>query len=278
MASALAKLRSAHSSLTPVLERIASYALSNPQKVIYHTVTELAEASGASEASVIRFCHDLGYSGFQDFKLALAVDLASQPATPSEDGPIDSSAEVVRRVVTEAQRAVSDTGELIDAQDIETAARKLLTARRIEVFGVGASGIVAEYFLYKLIRLGLTATAYRDPHLASMSAATLGTGDVAIGISSSGSIVDTVEALRLGRKAGAFTIAITNRPRSPLTSHAELVLVAANPESPLTGGAVLSKVSQLLLLEALFNVMLRLEPDRSHTLRQTAEAVVQKSF
>jgi DNA-binding MurR/RpiR family transcriptional regulator len=185
---------------------------------------------------------------------------------------------VVRGVVTEAQRAISDTGELIDEDDIETAARRLLGAQRIAIFGVGASGIIAEYFLYKLIRLGLSASAHRDPHLASMSTALLGKSDVAIGISSSGSIRDTVEALRLGREAGAFTIAITNRPRSPLTAHAELVLLAANPESPLTGGAVLSKVSQLLLLEALFNVMLRLEPDRYQIVQLTAEAVVEKSF
>jgi DNA-binding MurR/RpiR family transcriptional regulator len=85
MASPLAQLRSVQSSLTPVLERIAAYALSHPHKVIYHTVTELAEASGTSEASVIRFCRDLGYAGFQDFKLALAVDLASHPVAPSDD-------------------------------------------------------------------------------------------------------------------------------------------------------------------------------------------------
>lgn len=278
MTSTLARLRNALPTLPPVLERIGAYAVQHPERVVYQTVTELAEASGASEASIIRFCRNLGYGGFQELKLALAVDLANAPSVVRPDGPPRSTADLVRHVVEDAQLAVSDTGKLIDPDRIEAAARRLLAARRVDVYGVGASGIVADYFHYKLVRLGLAGRSVSDPHMASMSAASLSAEDVAVGISSSGSIVDTVQSLRQAQAAGAYTIAVTNRARSPLAGHAEMTLVAANPESPLTGGAVLSKIGQLLLLEALFNVMLRLEPKRADHVRATAEAVVEKSY
>ena len=264
-------------SLTPALVRVARYASDNPDKVIYHTVTELAEASGASEASVIRFCRDLGYSGFQEFKLALAVDLASKPQE-RPTAPADSPRSDLELVVRHALTAVSDTGELLDEADITTAARRLLAASRVDLYGSGASGIVAQYFEYKLIRLGVDAHAHQDPHLAAMSASRLGRKDVAIGISSSGSIVDTVHSLNTAATAGAFTIAVTNRPKSPLTKHADLVLLSASPESPLTGGAIPSKISQLVVLEALATVMLHLQPSRDEAIRDTAEAVVDKSY
>lgn len=278
MSATLARLRSAQPGLTPALERIASYAIRHPDRVIYQTVTQLADASGASEASVIRFCHDLGYEGFQDFKLSLAVDLASNRAAEPQAGPPRSTSDLIELVVDEAQSAVTDTGKLIEPEQIETAARRILAARRVDVYGVAASGIIASYFHYKLVRLGLPGSWFSDPHMASMSAVSLAGSDVAIAISSSGSTVDTVKALGRAEASGAFTIAVTNLPRSPLTAHARLVLVAANPESPLTGGAATSKLSQLLLLEVLFNVIVRLDPERSSTIHGTAEAVVGKSY
>ena len=63
----LARLRATLPGLTPALGRIAEVALEAPHKVLYSTVTELAEAARSSEGSVIRFCKDLGFGGFQDF-------------------------------------------------------------------------------------------------------------------------------------------------------------------------------------------------------------------
>ena len=271
----LARLRATLPGLTPVLQRIAEYALSAPDKVLYYTVTELAEAAGSSEGSVIRFCKDLGFSGFQDFKLALATDLA---ATPREGG-LSASAEpgIITDAVQHAETAIRETGQLLDPDELKQVAAKVASADRIDIYGVGASGVIAHYVEYKLLRLGLNVQAFIDPHLAVMSAARLTNMSVAIGVSSSGSVMDTVHAVQTARAAGAFTVALTNRARSPLTATSSTVLLASNPESPLTGGAIPSKIGQLLVLDVLFSSLLS-NGSGSAAVQKTAEAVVSKSF
>lgn len=271
----LARLRATLPGLSPTLGRIAEVALESPHKVLYSTVTELAEAASSSEGSVIRFCKDLGFSGFQDFKLALATDLAASQTTPLA---LDEPDNLVSEAVRHAQAAVRETGQLLDLATVEGVAARILAATRTDVVGVGASGMIAAYVHYKLLRLGLTVQVFTDPHLAAMSASSLTGQSVAIGVSSSGSVIDTVAALRTAKEAGAFTVALTNRARSPLTAVSDAVLLASSPESPLTGGAVPSKIGQLLVLEVLFSALLGQREGGLKFLQRTAESVVDKSY
>lgn len=270
----LAKLRATVPGLTPALQRIAEYALEAPDRVIYHSVTELAEAASSSEGSVIRLCKDLGFRGFQDFKLALATDLATAPKdklrTLAEQGLITAA-------VQHAETAIWETGQLLELAQVERVAAHILSADRIDVYGVGASGVIAHYVEYKLLRLGLSVQAFVDPHLAAMSAARLTDSSVAIGVSSSGSVVDTVYALQTARAAEAFTVALTNRARSPMTAASSAVLLASNPESPLTGGAIPSKIGQLLVLDVLFSSLLA-NGSKLEAVQKTAKVVVDKSY
>lgn len=111
-----------------------------------------------------------------------------------------------------------------------------------------------------------------------MSAARLTETSVAIGVSSSGSVVDTVYALQTARAAGAFIVALTNRAKSPMTATSSAVLLASNPESPLTGGAIPSKIGQLLVLDVLFSSLLSSYESGLTAVQKTAEAVVDKSY
>ncbi len=129
----LARLRATLPGLTPALSRIAEVALESPHRVLYSTVTELAESASSSEGSVIRFCKDLGFGGFQDFKLALATDLAASRAAPrGRDEPDNLVGEAVRH----AQAAVRETGQLLELAAVEGVAKMISgTARRLVTSG-----------------------------------------------------------------------------------------------------------------------------------------------
>lgn len=272
---AVARLRAEAESLTPALQRVARYAAANPELVIYQSVTELAELSGAGEASVIRMCRDLGYAGFQEFKLALAADLAATDAAGAP--PAEGTRGLIAAALHGAGYALEETAAVLDPREVDRVVEAVAAAPRLEVYGVGASGVTAQDFAYKFLRLGLPAQAFADPHLAAMAASNLPAGAVAIGISRSGSTVDTVRALELARAAGAFTVALTHRARSPLAS-ADAVLHTSSPESPLTGGAVSSKVGQLLVLDVLFTALLARLPGAREATGRTAAAVADKSY
>ena len=125
-------------------------------------------------------------------------------------------------------------------------------AGRIDIYGAGASGFVASDFQQKLHRIGRTAFYFPDVHTALTSAALLGKGDVAIGISHTGTTSDVVEVLEQARARRATTVALTNFPRSPITEVADYVLTTAARETTYRSGAMASRLAQLTVVDCLF--------------------------
>ncbi len=273
---ALVNLRNLGSDLTPALRKVADYVRRNPERFLDQTVFEVAEEADASEASVIRFCRDLGFSGFQQFKLALASDLASSPTDPGAQQNPRTAAEVLEYISHHARQALEDTCQLLDLSTLERAVEAILKAPRIDVYGVGASGIVAQDFAYKFLRLGYAVRAYSDPHLAAIAAATLQPGMVAIGVSRSGTTVDTVKPLEIARHSDACVIALTHQLKSPVARAASLVLATSVAESPLTGGSVSAKMGQLLVLDVLFTLVALRHPQASGFIARTAVSVADR--
>ncbi|MDX2008339.1 MAG: MurR/RpiR family transcriptional regulator [Meiothermus sp.] len=275
---AMASLRGSGSALTPALRKIADYVQENPQQLLYQTVVEVAEGSGSSEASVIRFCRDLGFSGFQDFKLALASDLAASPVGLEPQQNPQTPEEALEYVAHHARQALEDTRRLIDLKLVGKAVELLLEAKRLDIYGVGASGVTAQDFAYKFMRLGYATQAHADAHMAAMAAATLDRSAIAISITRSGTTIDAVKALEVAQRSGARTIAITQRTKSPVAKHADVVLVTSVAESPLTGGSVAAKMGQLLVLDLLYTLVALRRNQASEFIARTAAAVADRNY
>lgn len=250
----LAQLLSNTHGLSPALARIANYVRQAPDQVIYQTITELSEHAKSSEASVIRFCRDIGFHSFADFKMALAMELRERD---SDNNQTSNEPEGVK----DAINALTNTAELVDSALIEQISQWVYDAPRIIVFGVGASSIIASYIEYRLVRMGLPAKAYNDMHVGVMAASRAEANSVALFVSSTGSTVDIVRAATLAAKKGLKVVGLSNTRKSPLAKVADSLLVASSPESPLTAGKLASKVGQLLLVDMLAtDLYTRFEP------------------
>lgn len=270
----LARLRALRGGLTPALGRIADYVLADPAQLLAQTVTELAEQAGSSESSVIRLCRELAFDGFQEFKLALATELAASER--AERPP--AAGDLVSGLVASGTAALAETDQLLDRALLARVVDRLARSVQIHLFGVAASAITCRYLAYKLLRLGLRSSLAEDPHAATMMAATAGPGDLFVIVSSTGSTIDAVRIAERARGAGAFVLAITNRSRSPLVPVSDAVLLAASPETPLTGGAYASKISQLLIVDAIFAGLAAARPDLVAKIAETARSVADRSF
>jgi len=244
----LVHLRNSIDSMSETLARVGQYVLANPEKVVRQSVSELAEFARSGQASVVRFCRQLGFEGFSDFKLALMAELASsdRPASSERD-----EEERLRTLVQALTLSMENTAFALDRDRLAAVAECLMGARRIDIFGSGISGIVAQLVAYRLMRLGLPAQAFQDPVLAHEVMTGVDKSCVALAVSESGITLDTVEFLRRARSAGAVTIAVTGRVNSPVAHEADLVLLAV-PVVPLTvGGDISSAVAKIFLAEAL---------------------------
>jgi DNA-binding MurR/RpiR family transcriptional regulator len=264
----------------PAERAVADYVLGHPEQVMNMSISEAARDIEVGESTVIRFCRALGYKGYQEFKLRLAQDLVEPVEFIHENISFaDSTADLAQKVFQTNIKAVGDTMKALDPEMVEVAAKALAHAKRVDIYGVGYSSFTALDAKLKLVRLGLIADSYGDAHLQAMAAASLKKGDVAIGISHSGSTKDVVDALAAARKAGASTISITNFSPSPITRASDVVLLTASPESPLGGEVLTSRIAQLCVLDVLSVALaVTLGDGCLDLIRKTSEAVKKKRY
>ena len=276
LSGALSQLRAERGHLTPTLQRAADYLLEQSQAALYQSITDVAEACDCAESSIIRLCRELGFKGFQDFKLALSADLAGKPSATK--GQPETTRDVVTQARVNMQAALNETDAMLDPEQVDAAVTLLLNANQILTVGQGASGITGQDLSYKLLRAGFSAFSLPDPHLAAMAAAVYPAEGVVIGISRSGTTLDTVHTLEVAKAHGCKTVAITHRGKSPLTRLADVTLFSASAEGPLSGGDLTSKVGQLLVIDVLFKSVLLKRETASEAVRRTASAVSDKNL
>ncbi|MFE0272241.1 MurR/RpiR family transcriptional regulator [Streptomyces sp. NPDC058992] len=266
-AALAAKVRTLSPSMTRSMQRVAEAVAGDPAGCAALTVTGLAELTGTSEATVVRTARLLGYPGYRDLRLALAGLAAQQqsgraPAVTADIAVDDPIADVVAKLAHDEQQTLADTAAGLDTVQLGAAVTALATARRIDIYGVGASGLVAQDLAQKLLRIGLVAHAHSDPHLAVTNAVQLRSGDAAVAISHSGSTGDIVEPLRVAFDHGATTVAITGRPDGPVSQYADHVLTTSTArETDLRPAAMSSRTGQLLVVDCLFIGVMQLTYD-----------------
>ncbi|MGP4018321.1 MurR/RpiR family transcriptional regulator [Saccharopolyspora sp. 5N708] len=277
-ASPLVKIRSLLPGLARAEQRVANIVLAEPASIARRSITEVAEAAGTSETTVTRFCKAIGVGGYPDLRIALAADTARTSTRDRELGsdiaPDDDIGQIIEKIGYADAKAVEETADQLDPVVLQRLVDDVAQARRIDVYGVGASAFVALDLQQKLHRIGLTCFAWSDTHNALTSAAVLREGDVAIGISHTGATAETVEALREARRRGATTAALTNFARSPITEVANHVLTTAVRETTYRSGAMASRIGQLTVIDCLFiGVAQRHLEQAKSALEATYEAV-----
>lgn len=256
----IARLRSVYNMLSPKAAMVADYVFSHAQEVITLSITELALKAGVSQFSVVNCVKTAGYKGYSDFKVALALGMNQSKALLLGDiSDLDNPYDILIHTLRKKSQSILDTLVLISEASFNRAVQLIMSARRIEAYGIGSSSHAAEYLELHLRRMGYNTAFYRDPHYQVMSAAVLGPGDLAFGFSTSGETKSVVEAMRNARQCGCSTVAVTSFAESSLVEHADCVLLTtySNPEFfRMTNNSVpeqISVVSALVLAVARYN-------------------------
>jgi RpiR family transcriptional regulator, carbohydrate utilization regulator len=251
----LDRIKASLTSLAPAEQRVGKLVLADPRAFANLPVSELADRSHVSKPTVVRFCRSMGYDGLSDFKLKLAGSVSEGvPFIHRSVDMDDKVGDVMVKVIDNAVAAFLKYRNDASSFAIEKAAIALTETYnqrgRIEFFGVGNSGIVAQDAQHKFFRLGVTSIAYSDGHMQVMSASTLGPGDCVVVISNSGRTRDLMDACDIARKNGATTIVIT-ASGSPLASAGHIHLSADHPEGYDRYSPMVSRLLHLLIIDIL---------------------------
>jgi DNA-binding MurR/RpiR family transcriptional regulator len=259
MSLILSALREQLSHLSKKEQILAEYILNEPHRMIQMGIVELAEASGTSTSTISRFCRTLQFAGYPDLRMKLTADLAGQKRPLQsfqdivEDRPLS---DIVAAIEANNIRAIAETTRLLDLSQLDRTIEALLSARQIAIFGMATSGVVAQDFMQKLVRIGKLATAFADPHMQITSAASLGERDVAIAISYSGETPETIDALKCAKEQGCLTISMTQYSSSTLSRLADIPLFVSPLEEGIKRGDMASRLALLHIIDILFTGML----------------------
>jgi len=236
--SILERVKAALPALPPAEQRVAKLLLLDARAFASLPVAELADRSHVSKPTVVRFCRSVGYDGLADFKIKLAGSVNEgvpfvHRAVEEDDKPRDLIVKVVDNAVAALLHYRNDAASHAFERAIVALTEAAQNNKRIEFYGVGNSGIVAQDAQHKFFRLGVGTAASSDGHVQLMSATMLGSGDCAVIISNSGRSRDLLDAAEIARKKGATTIIIT-ASGSPLAalgqSPGQVLLAVDHPE------------------------------------------------
>lgn len=253
---------------SPAERNVIEYIQGNPKEASALSVHQLAEKTYASPSTIVRLCRKLGCEGFKEFKRELIYELAltnegnDVPLEDVEKG--DDPEQIVRKVVAGCTKSIELTQRLVSTETLVECARLIATAQVVELFGIGSSLLVAHDLELKLMRLGKECHVYDDWHSQLLCARNMRKTSVAVALSYSGMTNETVECARTAKQNGCKVIAITRLcADSPLAKYADAVIYTAANEPLVRSGAMASRMSQLMVIDMLYAVLVMLDFDRN---------------
>ena len=251
----LDRIKASLPSLAPAEQRVARLVLSDPRAFASLPITQLALRSHVSKPTVVRFCRSIGYDGLSDFKLKLAGSVSEgvpfvHRSVDADDKTGDVLVKVIDNTVAAFLKYRNDASVSAIQKATDALEATYKAGKRIEFFGVGNSGIVAQDAQHKFFRLGVTSIAYSDGHMQVMSATLLGENDCVVVISNSGRTRDLIDAAGIARKNGATTIVIT-ATGSPLAAAGNIHLAADHPEGYDRYSPMVSRLLHLMIIDIL---------------------------
>ena len=276
----LSRVRELQPDLPPKAKQIAELIIAQPESFIHMSITEVAETCGVSEGTTVSFCRRVGVRGFQELKILLARDLIEPVRLIQEDlHRGDDPATVTDHIFAAHAASLHETRRLLSMESLAKAASLLREAQRIEIYGIGSSAPIAQDLSYRLLQLGLAASAVIDSHVQAVSAGMTDPAVTTVTVSHSGSTVETVLATRLAREAGARTIGITRLGKSPLAAHCDVLLYTVANETRYRPEAMSSRVAQLAIIDTLVSCCALADTERSvDRLQHAARILSEKRF
>ena len=258
----LDRIRASMPTLAPAEQRVAALVLKNPRQFVSLAVTKLSDLAQVSKPTVVRFCRSMGYTGLSDFKLKLAMSLASGIRFVNRNvDPKDDVTSYTPKIIDSTISNLALVRDNISHERVNQVVDSLIQAKRIYFFGLGASGAVARDAENKFFRFNLPVSCHDDVLMQRMLASTGTTGDVFFIISHTGRTKEIVEVAEIARANGSTVIALTASD-TPLAEQSSIALYVDVPENTDEYMPMSSRIVHLVILDVLTTgVTLRRGPD-----------------
>lgn len=277
----LIRIRQRYPGLAQSDKRLADFLLDKPDRARHLSSQQLAVEAGVSQSSVVKFAQKMGFKGFPALKLALSEALASSPTPHSVpvhnqirgDDPLRLVGE---KLIKENLAAMHASLDVNSEDKLRESVVLLRDARRIVLTGIGASGLVARNFGWKLMKIGLNAVVEQDMHALLATVQAIAPEDVLLAISYSGERREINLAADETLRVGGKILAITGFTPNALQQRATHCLYTIAEEQATRSAAISSTSAQMMLTDLLFMGLVQQDLEHAPERIRHSEALVKK--
>ena len=248
-----------YNNLTKSETKAADYILRHKHTIATQSISELAASCDVSEATISRFCHSVGCSSFNEFKLSVVHSNSSADNRGldmdlySTLQPSDNLEQKCKKLCSVSMEALQQTLHDLDVEAISKAVDIFSQAKNVYCFGQGNSSIVAEDAWGRFSTVSTKFHFISNANLQATTAQLLGKGDAVLYFSFSGAVRELSEVGQLLEGSEAKLILVTRFPNSPGAQYADLLLICGANEAPQQQGSIAAKIGQLFIVDVLFH-------------------------
>lgn len=243
-------------SLTENEKKIVDYIVKNGNKISMMNSTELSNAIGTSQSSIIKFVKKMGFHSFTDFKVQIREDFINQEQMDSLKSQnvslADPLEDVIGAIYSESMESLSQTYRNLDQNLIKTCIEKIEKAERIYICGKGASFLPAQDLASKLVKFGMTVLCMSDLETVELTAKSSKKTDLYIFFSFSGETEELLRIMQQAKKGRVYTVVITKNLMSPLSSGADLCIEIVTNENKYRVASMSSRIAFFSIVDILF--------------------------
>lgn len=242
-------IKSNYDEMTQVEHSIADFFIQNKEKLDFSS-RNVSKMLYVSEASLSRFAKKCGYKGYRELISFYEKDLENEKNNENSEKDISI---FTRTVHKNYQNLLQENFQLINEEQIRRIANMLNTSNKVVVYGMGSSGLVAEEFQLRFMRIGLDVDAITDYHMMKMSAALVKSRTLVIAISLSGKTREVVDSMHIAKKRGAEVVFITANPSEEVLEYCDEVLRIAYLKNLDSGTKISPQFSVLVMIDILYS-------------------------
>ncbi|SFC84372.1 MurR/RpiR family transcriptional regulator [Butyrivibrio sp. YAB3001] len=258
------KIKSCYDNLPAAERMVADFVLERKDDLFQYPIKELARLSGTTQAAWTRFAQAIGYSGLKELKNAYYSEANVSLQQADKGGPkiafkdvneYTSLQSIADNICATSVQAIQTTYRLFDTGTFSEVVTRIVSARQIQVFGVGTAGVAAYDFYCKLLRIHYNVVFNQDHHMNMMTVSQIGPDDVAIFFVDNAKNKEIMQIFNIAKEKEAVTLAVTKLGNNPLTTGCDYVLFTTSPEIDKKSGVTSSRFAQLFMVDTLYTAI-----------------------
>ncbi|SIO18929.1 transcriptional regulator, RpiR family [Carnobacterium alterfunditum] len=260
---------------------IADHFIKLGNEVVNKTLSNLADDTGLSEATIFKFVKKIGFDGFPNFKISVASNFRTMEerknelAVFSDISKEDSSYTIAQKLVYSNKLALDNLGESLDEKKINQALDLMYDSKTLHFFGQGASSVIALDSYHKFLRTGVYCNYISDYHMQLSYATKLGPNDCVFLFSHSGETIETIEVAKILCANHVKIIVLTGNHYTDLVKLSTVAFIVDSEESVFQSETLTSRILYMTIIDILYvALMYHDEAKNKESLEKIRKALV----